>query len=379
MRPAALVYTPRFAEYDLGPSHPLRPVRVQRTYELIRACGLLEKEGVFLARPTPVDEETLALVHSAEYINAVRAPGERRAVRRPIEYGLGTADNPIVPNMYEAAALVVGGSVLAADLVVRGKAAAAFNPSGGLHHAHRARAAGFCIFNDAAVAIEHIARATGGGVKIAYVDIDAHHGDGVQEAFYSRRDVMTISVHETGRYLFPGTGGVDEVGEGEGEGFSVNLPLSPQTTDDVYLWAFREIVPPLLEAFEPDFVVSQLGADTHFRDPLTHMCLTTRGYDAVVAEIAARARRWVAVGGGGYDVSVVPRAWTLAFARMLGEDAPESIPQPEAKHYGGDGSVPLHDTTGPRVDDEWARIAREFAQQAVEAVKERVFPYHGLA
>ena len=382
MRSAALVYTPRFASYDLGPSHPLRPQRVKRTYELIRACGLLEGGRARVERPAPAGDDLLALVHAPEYIEAVRAPGEGRPVRRPFGFGLGTVDNPIVGNMFEAAALVVGGSVLAADLVMDGKVSAAFNPSGGLHHAHRARAAGFCIFNDAAIAIAHIANRGGEGVRIAYVDIDAHHGDGVQEAFYDRRDVLTISVHESGRYLFPGTGGVDEIGEGEGEGFSVNLPLSPHTGDEVYLWAFREVVGPLLDAFEPDFVVSQLGVDTHYRDPLTHMCLTTRGYAAVVAEIAPRAERWIALGGGGYDITVAPRAWTLAFAHMLEAEAPEHIPESQADHYrcevGAGEPVPLHDAGAPAVDEDWARIAREVAEEVVEEVKHSVFPHHGI-
>ena len=376
--PAALIYTPRFSDYDLGPSHPLVPARVERTYELIRACGLLEPAHVSVAKPSAADEDALLLAHSRDYIAAVRAPSEGKPIPRPLEFGLGTPDNPIVQGMYEATAIIVGGSVLAAEMVAEGKAAVAFNPSGGLHHAHRRRAAGFCVFNDAAVAIAHLLKCCGEGVKVAYVDIDAHHGDGVQEAFYERRDVLTVSVHESGRYLFPGTGKVEEVGEGEGQGFSVNLPLSPYTNDEVYVWAFREVVVPLLEAFHPDFVFSQLGVDTHFRDPLTHMCLTTRGYMAVVEEIAQRATRWIALGGGGYDVTVVPRAWTLAFARMAGAEAPKCVPESQARAYGGDGRIPLHDAEGPNLDEDWLRVAREFAEESVKEVKARIFAFHGL-
>jgi acetoin utilization protein AcuC len=377
---ATLIYTPRFGEYDLGSGHPLKPVRVTRTYELARACGLLQGEGIAIAEPSPADEDTLALVHSREYIEAVRAPSEGRSLRNPFSFGLGTVDNPIVEGMYEATAVVVGGSVLAADTVISGKKAVAFNPSGGLHHAHRARAAGFCVFNDVAIAIAHILSECGEGIKVAYVDIDAHHGDGVQEAFYERRDVLTISVHESGRYLFPGSGKVEEIGAEEGKGFSVNVPLSPYTDDEVYVWAFRELVVPLLEAFEPDFVFSQLGADTHYRDPLTHMCLTTRGYMAVLEEIAQHAPRWVAVGGGGYDVRVVPRAWTLAFARMVGAEPPQHIPESQAEHYGGaDEPVPLHDAETPDLDEDWSRLAKEFAEESVREVKRRLFPFHGLS
>jgi acetoin utilization protein AcuC len=380
MRQAAFVYAPRFKEYDLGPSHPMRPLRVVRTYELVRACHLLEGDNIVFASPSLADEDQIALIHSQEYIDAVRAPSEGRPMPRPAEFGFGTVDNPIVRGLYQASALIVGGSVQAVDLVVDGKVSAAFNPAGGLHHAHHARAAGFCVFNDLAIAIAHLLRRCGDGVKVAYVDIDAHHGDGVQEAFYSRRDVLTISVHESGRFLFPGTGYPDEIGEGEGAGFSVNLPLAPNTTDEVYLWAFREAVLPILEAFGPDFVVTQLGADTHYRDPLTHMCLTTHGYASVVDEIAARAPRWIATGGGGYDVTVVPRAWTLAFARMAEVEAPEHIPSSEADPYRIlDGPPPLHDQHGPKVSERQLAAARHFAEEVVKELQERVFPYHGLA
>jgi len=376
----ALVYTPRFSEYDLGPSHPLKPTRVLRTFELVQACGLLKGRSVFVSDPAAADEETIARVHSTEYIEAVRAASEAGTLRRPQTYGLGTIDNPIVKGMYDAAALIAGASVTAAELVIDGKAKAAFNPGGGLHHAHRQRASGFCVFNDAAIAIAHLLKRCGEGVKVAYIDIDAHHGDGVQEAFYDRREVLTISVHESGRYLFPMTGAVSEIGEGEGEGFSVNLPLSPYTGDDVYVWAFRQVVIPLLEAYEPDFVCTQLGVDTHYQDPLTHLCCTTRGYMTVVEEIAKRAPRWIAIGGGGYDVTVVPRAWTLAFARMAGKEAPKQIPEPEAQHYRrNDQPVPLHDLGGPKVDEDWLRVTREFAEESVREVKARIFKYHGLA
>lgn len=378
MAETTLVYTPRFAEYDFGPGHPMRPVRVQRTYELIRACGLLERPHVSLEAPPMASEETLSLVHHRKYIGAVRRPRDGEYSHQALDFGLGTIDNPIVEGMYEASAIVVGGSVFAADRVIDGAASAAFNPSGGLHHARRARAAGFCIFNDAAVAIAHLLKRCGKEVKVAYVDIDAHHGDGVQEAFYRQRNVLTISVHESGRYLYPGTGYVEEIGEGKGTGFCVNLPLAPYTTDDTYLFAFREIVCPLLEAYAPDFVCTQLGIDTHYRDPLTHMCLTTRGYVAVVDEIAQRAGRWIALGGGGYEMTVVPRAWTLAFARMTETEPPEEIPPSEAAHYPGGEGVKLHDSGDAGVSEDLSAAAREFAEKTVQSVKQFVFPYHGL-
>jgi len=400
MRTAALVYTPRFKDYDFGPSHPMKPVRVARTYEMLRACGILEHQHVSIARPSAADEDEVALIHSREYIDAVRAPSEGRSTKRPYAFGLGTIDNPITEGSYQATSLITGASILAADLVFDGKASVAFNPAGGLHHAHHAKAAGFCVFNDPAIAIAHLLHRAGDGVKVAYLDIDAHHGDGVQEAFYSRRDVLTVSVHESGKYLFPGTGEVSEIGEGEGEGFSVNLPLSPYTNDEVYLKSLREAVLPILEAFAPDFILTQLGADTHFEDPLTHMCLTTHGYIAVIDEIAQCFPRWIAVGGGGYHLTVVPRAWTLAFARMAEVTPPERIPESQAKRYRFESSntseahrkrkscnpaepekkeLPfLHDQVTPDIDPVWAEAARQFAEQSVREVKERVWRYHGL-
>lgn len=375
---AALVYTSKFSEYDLGPSHPLRPIRVQRAYELIRACNLLQSDQVSVAAPPLADAETIALVHSPDYIAAVQSPTGTMAGRLA-DYGLGTIDNPIVAGMYESAALVVGASVHAADLVVDGEAEVAFNPGGGLHHAHRAQAAGFCVFNDPAIAIAHLLRRAGAGVKVAYVDLDAHHGDGVQEAFYDRRDVLTISIHESGRYLFPRTGSVSEIGEEEGEGFSVNLPLSPYTGDDVYVWAFKQVVPALLDAFEPDFVCAQLGVDTHYQDPLTHMSCTTGGFLRTLREIVSRAPRFIAFGGGGYDLTVVPRAWTLAFAHMSQQQPPQYLPESEADHYRKDDKpVPLDDQVEPPTDEDWLRVSREFAEQSVAEIKQRVFPHHGL-
>lgn len=375
----ALVYSRQFADLDFGPSHPLKPVRAQRTHDLIRACNLLRGQRISVVQPTLAREDLIASVHSRAYIRAVQSASERSGTARQEEYGLGTLDNPSVAGMYEAAALIAGASVTAADLVVEGAAEVAFNPGGGWHHAHRKRAAGFCIFNDPAIAIARVLARVGDGVKIAYLDIDAHHGDGVQEAFYHRREVLTISIHESGRYLFPHTGTTDEIGIGDGKGYSVNLPLSPYTTNEVYLAAFRQVVPPLLEAFQPDFVVTQLGVDTHYLDPLTHLCLTTQGYLEVIEEIALRARRWIALGGGGYNLTVVPRAWTLAFARMSAKHAPDFIPDSQAIYFRhGNAPVPLHDDGGPSVDDDWRRIAREFAEQSVEEIKARIFPYHGL-
>jgi acetoin utilization protein AcuC len=295
-------------------------------------------------------------------------------VNSPWRYGLDTIDNPVFPDMYEASRVYVGATLRAADLVANGEADAAFNIAGGLHHAHHDRAAGFCVFNDPAIAIARLLADHGDGRRIAYIDIDAHHGDGVQEAFYSRSDVLTISLHESGRYLFPGTGFVEDLGEGEGQGYSVNVPLSPFTGDETYLWAFDQVVTPLVERFRPDFIVAQLGVDTHYRDPLTHFELTTQGHFGLVERILALPGRLIAVGGGGYEVEVVARSWTLAYGLMAGLALPDQIPASVASEY---SESTLHDPEGAapntRPDD-----ARRFAESVVEAIKETVFPYHGL-
>lgn len=376
---ATFIYTPRFREYDLGAGHPMQASRVPRAYRVMRSCGVLDQPGVSVANPSPASEESLLLVHSQEYIDAVRAPSEGRPIRRPADYGLGSPDNPINERVYPASALIAGASILASDLVAEGTTRAAFNPAGGLHHAHRERAAGFCFFNDAAIAIAHLLRRRADGLKVAYVDLDAHHGDGVQEAFWESRQVLTISLHESGRYLFPGPGGeARDLGEGEGRGYSVNVPLSPFTGDEVWLWAFREVVLPLLDAFAPDFLVAQIGCDTHFLDPITHMCLTTHGYAAAVAELVSLDKPLVALGGGGYHPSVVPRAWTLAFALMAGVEPPETIPEAQARRYLDPGQASLHDVEGPAVDEDWARVTREFAESSVREVQDLIFPLHGI-
>jgi len=377
MHKATLIYSPTFATYSMGESHPLRPERLDLTFKLLQAYGVFGSSGMNWREPEVADRPLLLKIHSKEYVDVTRALGEGKSISEPWRYGFGTLDNPVFPGMYEASALCVGGSVLAADLVMQGKSEVAFNIGGGLHHAHRNRAAGFCVFNDPAIAITHILERSGGDARVAYIDIDAHHGDGVQEAFYDSNRVLTISVHETGRYLFPGTGSVEETGIKDGVGYSVNVPLSPYTDDETYLWAFREVVPPLIHAFKPHFVLSQLGADTHYRDPLTHLALSTAGYTEAVKTIKALGAKWIACGGGGYDLQVVPRAWTLAFALMADLDLPDEIPAPVAGRY-SDTKGRLRDQERSQPGPELLAGVRATAERAVEQVKRLIFPRHGL-
>jgi len=267
-------------------------------------------------------------------------------------YGIGPGDTPAFPLMHEAAALVAGGTTDGLRLVLEGKATRAFNPAGGMHHAHRDRVAGFCIYNDCAVAIAQ-ATLMSPGLKVAYIDIDAHHGDGVQEAFIERADVLTLSVHESGQYLYPGTGSLREMGEGPGHGFALNVPLPPFAGSECYRTVLERAIEPALSAFGPDVVVLQAGADTHRDDPLTHLDLTVRGYVDLVAGIRHVADtlcegRLVMTGGGGYEYrSAVPRMWACAFAVLCDVDIPEDLP-PEwlAAHHDGSGQAHVENSTG---------------------------------
>jgi len=317
--------------YDFGPQHPLQPVRVELAVELMRAYGLLDRPNVELVPPRIASDAELQLIHAPEYIAAVKRAGQVGDCWQSIpEYGLGPGDNPIFPDMHAASALVAGGSIDAAEFAMLGPDHHAFSISGGLHHAVRARASGFCVYNDASIAIEHLRRKH--GVRVLYVDTDAHHGDGVQDAFYDTAEVLTVSFHESGRFLFPGTGFVNESGTGSGEGYAVNVPLPPGTGDQGYRAAFDALVPALARAFQPDVIVNQNGADAYQDDPLAHLRATTGFYAHVAQTIHNLSHelcqgRWLALGGGGYDLySAVPRAWTLVLAEMAGVSLPQELP-----------------------------------------------------
>jgi len=319
------IYTDAYLNYDYGPTHPLKIIRLELTYELIRAYGLLDLPAVRTVITRPVEEEDLAIFHSRDYLDILKQANNGRVEGNAYSYGLGPGDNPIFPGLLDWSLLVTGATLQAIDFVAKGEGEIAFNIAGGLHHAMRSRASGFCYINDPVIGILKLLDQ---GKRVAYIDIDAHHADGVQAAFYGTNRVLTISLHETGYALFPGTGFEYEIGEGEGEGYAVNLPFPPFTDDEVYVWAFEEIVPPLIHAFRPDVVVTQLGVDSFYNDPLTNLQLSMIGFEKVVRRIKELAPRWVALGGGGYDVSNVARAWTLVWAVMngvaLGDELPKS-------------------------------------------------------
>ena len=368
----AFVYTDAYLDYDYGPTHPLRIIRLKLTYDLIRAYELLDLPSVQFIPTIKAEEEDLAAFHSKEYLNILKQANAGRLTGSTFCFGLGPGDNPIFPGLYDLSLLATGATLQAVDFVADGRGEIAFNIAGGLHHAMQSRASGFCYINDPVIGIM---RLLSRGKKVAYIDIDAHHGDGVQRAFYGTNRVLTISLHETGHTLFPGTGFEYEIGEGEGEGYAVNLPFPHDTNDDVYVWAFEEVVPELIYAFQPDVVVTQLGVDAFYNDPLTNLHLSILGYERVLKRIKDLAPRWVALGGGGYNISNVARAWTLAWAVMNGielkEDLPKSFSE-EAEKMGveerelrGSLRTPLH---GQNKEN------RMEMERVVHYVKETVFP-----
>ncbi len=339
----ALPFSAEMAAYDLGPTHPLKPERVTLSLDLIRAYGLVCGDDASKPRrdePSPscaemipplhLSEADLELVHEAEYIAVVKEAGADPARFRP-RRGIGPGDTPPFPRMHEASLLVCGATCAGLDAVLDGRYPRSFSVAGGLHHAHRGRAAGFCVYNDPAVAM---ARATRDrpGLRIAYVDIDAHHADGVEEAFVERDDVFTLSIHESGMYLFPGTGFAVDVGKGAGEGYALNVPMPPGADDACYDLVFDQIVQPALAAYAPDVIVAQLGADAHRDDPLTQLGLSVAGHQGLVRRLVRLADdlchgKIAATGGGGYDsFSAVPRMWTCALAELLGVTLTEELP-----------------------------------------------------
>ncbi len=373
----------RLTSYDFGPGHPLAPVRVELTMALARELGVLDEPGVAIAVPEPATPSQLELIHDRDYIGAVR-------LAEPNPYfGLGTPDNPVFPGMHEASALVAGATLAAADAVWTGAADHGVNVAGGLHHAMRHQASGFCVYNDPAIAISWLLGA--GAQRIAYVDTDVHHGDGVQAAFYDDPRVLTISLHEHPMTLFPGTGLPQDTGGPGAEGSAVNVALRAGTGDAGWLRAFDAVVPPLLRVFHPDILVTQHGCDSHRLDPLAHLELSIDAQRAAHRQLHQLAHecadgRWLLTGGGGYDlVQVVPRTWTHLLAEAAGVpiDPTTVIPQrwrefclartgiagPEMMTDGDDINYSPFDGGYDPADP---------VDRAVMATRSAVFPAHGL-
>src|SRR6266700_212933 len=347
---AYLLFDQSELEYNFGAEHPMQPRRLVALMDLLESSGLWQRTSETSQLPMrPATDEELELVHTADYIAAVKrlsipeaAASQQERNDLALRYGFGEGDTPALPGMHEAAARIAGGSLVALSAVMGLPAGGpagteksgplhVFHPAGGWHHAWAERASGFCIYNYISVAIAHVLRSY--EAKVLYLDFDVHHGDGVQRSVYDEPRVMTVSWHETGRYLFPGSGDILELGRGLGRGYSINLPLEPFTEDESYIEVMNALLPPLVLSFAPDVIISQHGCDTHAWDPLAHLELTMRGIAAQMKVTHQLAHtycqgRWVAVGGGGYDpYRIVPRAWSLLWAEMSEQSLPAQLPE----------------------------------------------------
>ena len=390
----AVSWDDQLTRYDFGPGHPLAPVRVELTMALAREFGVFDAPGVSLIDPEPAPDELLELRHDPAYLTAVKRAGELAARGEPLDprsvfFGLGTADDPVFPHMHEASALVVGATMAAARAVWTSAASHGASVAGGLHHAMARAASGFCIYNDPAIAITWL---LGQGLeRIAYVDLDVHHGDGVQAAFYSDPRVLTISLHEDPATLFPGTGLSSETGAGAGEGYAVNVALPAGTGDAGWLRAFDAVVPPLLRSFQPQLLVSQHGCDSHRLDPLAHLNVTVDGQrraQSMVHQLAHETAdgRWLCTGGGGYALAtVVPRSWTHLLGMASDRPIERAEPTPAAwrelvRRRTGVEPPELMTDGG---SDDFASFEDGYdpgdpVDRAILATRQAVFPAHGL-
>ena len=385
--PATVVFDESLTEYNFGPAHPMSPIRVDLTMRLARELGVLD--GHLRCVDAPIaDEDLIATVHDPGLIEAVTKVGSTRGAV-DLARGLGTDDNPVFEGMHQAAAHVVGASVEAFRQVWTGESLHSANITGGLHHAMADRASGFCIYNDVAVGIQYLLDQ--GAQRVAYVDVDVHHGDGVEKIFWNDPRVLTISLHETGQMLFPGTGFPPDLGGPDALGSAVNVALPPGTADAGWLRAFHAVVPPILREFQPEVLVTQHGCDSHIEDPLAHLMLTVDGQRAsylALHELAHEVAggRWVVTGGGGYAlVEVVPRAWSHLLAIVGGQpldprtDTPEGWREYVREMLGRTAPFRLTDGRTPAYRD-WSEgyDPNTWLDRAIHATRTEAFPWHGL-
>ena len=385
--PATVVFDESLTEYNFGPAHPMSPIRVDLTMRLARELGVLD--GHLRCVDAPIaDEDLIATVHDPGLIEAVTKVGSNRGAV-DLARGLGTDDNPVFEGMHHAAAHVVGASVEAFRQVWTGESLHSANITGGLHHAMADRASGFCIYNDVAVGIQYLLDQ--GAQRVAYVDIDVHHGDGVEKIFWNDPRVLTISLHETGQMLFPGTGFPPDLGGPDALGSAVNVALPPGTADAGWLRAFHAVVPPILREFQPEVLVTQHGCDSHIEDPLAHLMLTVDGQRAsylALHELAHEVAggRWVITGGGGYAlVEVVPRAWSHLLAIVGGQpldprtDTPGGWREYVREMLGRTAPFRLTDGRTPAYRD-WSEgyDPNTWLDRAIHATRTEAFPWHGL-
>ena len=376
MKNACLIHSPELDEKGYPAECPFDTHRAGRAREIICSMGLMDGDGEYEVPAVTATRAELERYHTSEYLDAILAVQAGRLTNQTLAMGLGTADCPIFADMFEYISLAVGASICAAREILQGSTKIAFNPSGGFHHAFPARAAGFCYMNDVVLAIMEL---TGAGKKVLFLDIDVHHSDGVQHAFYNRSDVMTISMHESGKTLFPGTGFTNELGDGSGYGYSINLPLPVGTYDAAYELAFRQAVLPLIAKFDPDVIVIELGMDGLANDPLAHLSLTNNVYADILSAVIALNKPLLATGGGGYNPENTARGWALMWSVMCGADDPY-----DAGLTVGGMMLQNTDWTGGLRDRAYlsdAATRKTVDQEIITLIKEirkNIFPIHNL-
>lgn len=374
---SAFIHSGEFEKYELAPHHPFKPARSKATHDLCAKFHLFSRDWIEVAEPGPLDAGTMALFHDRDYIENLRKANEGKFFDKLIEYGIGTGECPVFRGMYDFAALAAGAAFRGMQALLEDGCDVAFSPMGGYHHAGRRHAEGFCYINDPGVVIAYLLKH---GKRVVYLDMDAHHGNGVQDGFYSEGRVLKISLHETGETLFPWCGHHTEIGAKAGKGYNVNVPFPPGTGDEIYVAAFKEIAPPLIEAFKPDFLMAVMGADVLAADPLTHLNLTNNGMADIAGILRGMPMKRLIVGGGGYNLGALARAWTLAWAVLNGIE-------PNDEYVGTVGGVFFGETdleqgslrdmhvyqSGPQQEKVAAAV-----REVVEFIKANVFPIHGI-
>ncbi len=371
-----LVYSDKLASFDFGPTHPFKPARAKQMMDLLSRYSLLHEKNQLVIEADPLAEEELCLFHDRRYLDLLKSAEHGRSTMEMLEAGLGTDDCPVVPGLWDFCLNATGGTCQGAAMLAEGAARVVFNPLGGFHHAGRDHAEGFCYINDLAVAIMDLTRR---GMRVAYIDIDVHFGNGVRDAFAARSDVLCISIHESGMTIYPWSGFVEDIGEGEGRGYTVNIPLMQGSDDEVFLGAFESVVPPLVEAFKPDVVVSVIGGDTHREDLLGHLNLTSIGFERAIRIINRISPRLLVTGGGGYNVYKTAALWTLAWATFCGLEPVDAY----AGLIGGMMYGP-EALSGTLRDDPHVvsghlkEQCSGYARDMVDYIKKYIFPIHGI-
>ena len=375
-RKAVFIYSAEFEKFNYPADCPFNTDRAGQVRKILNSMDLLSGDNRSEVPPVPAERLVLKKFHSARYLYALRTAAKGRWDTEALDMGIGTGDCPVFAGMYDYSVLAAGGTLTAAKLILSGSAEVAFNPSGGFHHAGPEKASGFCYINDVALACTILAEE---GKRVLYLDVDVHHGDGVAYAFYDRCDVMTISLHQNPRTLFPGTGFEDEIGTGKGKGYCVNVPLPVGTYDEVYMKAFETIALPLITVYNPDVIVFELGADALAGDPLAHLCLTNNVYADVIKHLLSFNKPIVATGGGGYNVSNTVRAWALAWSIFADAEGSSDM-----HHTVGDVMLESTDWQGGLRDRAFvvSQSQREMVvpvvEATIEAVKANIFPIHKL-